>query len=180
MDSAREFIHWLTDENYIFIGAVRYEPGPDGNPVQIEDSVNGAFKDPALVPVVFLCLLEEVEPRVLPAPGDDTIVGLDYGRNASALYHLDPIDYVVLREFDTDGSVKGAMLLLGRFARGPSSSAPTRSRLERESRVDTESAAPPNSHIYREIRATFNRFLAPRTLYSTPESSSPSSIRSCS
>ena len=57
-------------------------------------------------------------PTSCPAPDDSGIVSLDFCKNASAIHHLDPIDYIVLREWDAQGNFAGASLLLGRFSRG--------------------------------------------------------------
>ncbi len=170
--SSREFLCWLADENYIFMGTARYEVGSDGVPVRVEDTVHGVFKDPTLLPVVFPGLLEEIEARIPPAPGVDHIVGLDYCKNAAALHHLDPIDYVVIREWDAAGTFSGATLLLGRFARGTFVQRADRIPVLRE-KVESilqASGALPNSHIYREIRATFNRLPLRELFYSDPAS----------
>ena len=71
--------------------------------IGIQDSVTGVFNDPELLPVVFPGLMEEVESHILPAPDDSRIVSLDFCKNSSAIHHLDPIDYIVLREWDAQG-----------------------------------------------------------------------------
>ena len=171
-ESARAFIDWLRDENYIFFGTARYKPGAGTACEQIPESVNGVFRDAALLPLVFPALMEELEARVLPGPKDNRIVGLDFCKNASAIYHLDPIDYIVLREWGEDGSFTGATLLLGRFARGTFMQRANRIPILREKAeaIVRESGALPNSHVYREIRATFNR-LPIRELFYAPRSS---------
>jgi glutamate dehydrogenase len=172
VQSARAFLEWIKDENYIFIGTAHYEVGADGAPVRQEDTVHGVFKDPTLVPVVFPGLLEEVEARIPPAQGDSGIVGIDYCKNAAALHHLDPIDYVVLREWDSAGKFSGATLLLGRFARGTFVQRADRIPVlkEKVESILEASGALPNSHIHREIRATFNRLPLRELFYSDPAS----------
>ena len=77
-ESARAFLDWLVDDNYIFMGTVRYRPGPDGGADRIPESATGVFTDPTLLPVVFPGLLEEVEAHIRPAANDDRIVDIDY------------------------------------------------------------------------------------------------------
>src|SRR6185436_13085652 len=50
---ARDFLSWMLDDNYIFIGAARYRFDPDGAPDRIPESAAGVFTDEALLPVVF-------------------------------------------------------------------------------------------------------------------------------
>src|SRR5207245_2806015 len=72
--SARAFINWLLDDNYILLGTVRYRLGPDGLPDRVGESATGVFTDEDLLPVVFPGLIEEVEAHIAPAPNDDRIV----------------------------------------------------------------------------------------------------------
>jgi glutamate dehydrogenase len=170
--AARAFVNWLVDENYIFFGTAQYKPGTDGKCEQVPESVSGVFRDAALLPVVFPDLMEEVESRVVPGPDDDRIVGLDFCKNATAIYHLDPIDYIVFREWGTEGSFTGATLLLGRFARGTHMQRANRIPLlqEKSDWIVKESGALPNSHIFREMRATFNRLPMRELFYAPPAS----------
>ncbi len=168
--SARSFINWLVDENYIFLGTARYGLGPDGLPDRVQDSVNGVFTDATLLPVVFPGLVEEVESHIQPAPDDDRIIGLDYCKNASAIYHLEPIDNMVIREWGQDGSLVGLTLLLGRLARGTFAQRADRIPVLNE-KIDwilRESGAVPNSHLFREIRAVFNRMPVRELFYAPP------------
>ncbi len=170
--SARDFLAWLTDENYVFLGTARYRPGEQGRAERIQDSVRGVFKDDTLLPVVFPGLIEDIESRIIPQEGDNRIFALDYCKNASAIYHLDPIDYIVLREWGQDGSFVGAKVLLGRFARGTFTQRADKIPLLREKAEWILKAcdALPNSHLHREIRATFGR-LPMRELFYAPASS---------
>ncbi len=159
-ESARAFLTWLLDDNYIFMGTVRYRLGPDGRPDRVGESATGVFTDPALLPVVFPGLLEEVEGHIRPAPDDHRIVDIDYCNNASALYHLEPIDDIVVREWGPDGALAAATLLLGRLAMGAftqkaSEIPPLR---EKHDWLLAHSGALPNSYAYREMRGLFNRF----------------------
>jgi len=167
VESARAFLDWLVQDNYVFQGAVRYRIGPDGQPDRIAETATGVFQDPALLPVVFPGLVEEVESHIVPAPTDRRIVDVDYCNNASAIYHLEPIDDIVVREWDADGKLTGATLLLGRLAKGAFTQKAADIPLLREKHewILARSGAMPGSHAYREIRALFNRFPQRELLY---------------
>jgi glutamate dehydrogenase len=167
--SARDFLDWLIDESYVFLGVARYSIGHDGRAHRITDSVGGVFSDPELLPVVFPGLLDEIESRLFPEPDDLRIVSLDFCRNASAIHHLYPIDYIVLRHWDDHGSFAGATLLLGRFARGTFAQRAERIPILREKigRILAEIGAREKSHIYRELMATYNRIPMRELFYSS-------------
>jgi glutamate dehydrogenase len=171
IESARAFVEWLLDENYVFLGVARYSIGHDGLPHRIQDSVTGVFNDPELLPVVFPGLLEEVESHIQPAPEDARIVSLDFCKNSSAIHHLDPLDYIILREGDAGGDFSGASLLLGRFARGTFVQRASRIPILKEKIrwILKDSGAVHNSHIYRELVATFNRMPMRELFYAPPE-----------
>ncbi|HVR71428.1 MAG TPA: NAD-glutamate dehydrogenase domain-containing protein [Vicinamibacteria bacterium] len=159
-ESARAFLEWLLDDNYIFQGTVRYRVGADGRPHRVGESASGVFTDATLLPVVFPGLIEEVEAHLLPAANDFRIIDIDYCNTASAIYHLEPIDDIVLREWGPDGDLEEATLLVGRLAKG----AFTQKRADiplLEEKLEwllAQSGAQANSYAYREIRAVFNRF----------------------
>ena len=159
-ESARAFLHWLLEDNYILLGTARYRLGADGLPDRIQESALGVFTDTTLLPVVFPGVTEEIETRVRLAPEDDRIVDIDYCNNATAIYHLEPIDDIVIREWNADGSLDQATVLVGRFARGTfaekASDIPPLK--EKQDWLLSRSGALPSSHAYREIRAVFNRF----------------------
>ena len=167
VESARAFLAWLLDDNYVFMGTVRYRVGPDGRVDRVHESATGVFTDPELLPVVFPGLLEEVESHLDPAADDDRIVDIDYCNNASAIYHLEPIDDIVVREWDPGGSLAGATLLLGRLAMGAFTQKGSDIPLLREKHdwLLAHSGALPNSYAYREIRGLFNRFPKRELLY---------------
>ncbi|NWG14067.1 MAG: NAD-glutamate dehydrogenase [Acidobacteria bacterium] len=168
--SIREFLSWLASGNYIFLGMAPYSCGTNGVPERRHDSVAGVFRDATLLPVVFPGLVEEVEERIMPGPGDDQTVFLDYCRKGSAIYHLEPIDAFVLREWNENGALAGATLLLGRFGRGAvSQRADTVPILkDKLAWLLRESGAVPMSHTFREIRATFNHLPMRVLFYASP------------
>ncbi|MDM7998232.1 MAG: NAD-glutamate dehydrogenase [Acidobacteriota bacterium] len=170
VDSARDFIAWLLDENYVFLGIARYSIAQDGRPHRLTDNATGVFNDPELLPIVFPGLLDEIESHLCPEPGDSRIVSLDFCRNASAIHHLYPIDYIVLRHWDPQGNLAGASLLLGRFSRGTFGQRTERIPILREKihRILREIGAPEGSHVYRELVATYSRMPLRELFYSSP------------
>jgi glutamate dehydrogenase len=160
VESARAFLEWLLDDNYIFQGTVRYRVGSDGRPHRVQESASGVFTDATLLPVVFPGLIEEVEAHLLPAANDFRIIDVDYCNTASAIYHLEPIDDIVLREWGKDGELVEATLLVGRLAKGAFTQKRGEIPLLKEKLewLLEHSGAQPNSYAYREIRAVFNRF----------------------
>src|SRR6266536_1249961 len=66
VEAARAFLSWMLDENYIFLGSVRYRFASDGEAHLVPESALGAFTDESLLPVVFPHLVEEVEARLKP------------------------------------------------------------------------------------------------------------------
>ncbi len=170
--SARAFLDWLLHDNYVFMGSVGYRIGPDGQPDRIPDTASGVFTDPALLPVVFPGLVEEVEGRLLPGDDDARIVHVDYGNNASALHHLEPIDDVVVREWGAGGRLERATLLLGRLSQSgfaqPASAVPL--LREKLGWLLENCGAAPKTHVYRQTRGLFNRFPKRELLYADPAS----------
>ncbi|HVO12115.1 MAG TPA: NAD-glutamate dehydrogenase domain-containing protein [Vicinamibacteria bacterium] len=158
--SARSFLEWLLDDNYIFMGIVSYRPDRDGRLVRFDEGASGVFTDPALLPVVFPGVVEHVETHLEPAPGDERIVDLDFCTSATAIYHLDPIEDLTVREWGEDGRLAGLTLLLGRFARGAFAQRADRIPVLKEKHdwLLERSGVLPGSHTWREIRAVFNQF----------------------
>ncbi len=172
VESARAFLEWLLHDNYILIGTARYRLGADGLPDRIPESASGVFTDVTLLPVVFPGVMEEVEAHIGPEPDDDRIIDIDYCKNASAIYHLEPIDDIVIREWNEDGSLGEATVLVGRFAKGAfaekASDIPPLK--EKQDWLLAHSGALPNSHAYREIRGVFNRFPKRELFYADVQS----------
>jgi glutamate dehydrogenase len=160
VQAARAFLEWLLLGNYIFQGTVRYRVGPDGQAYRVPESATGVFTDATLLPVVFPGLIEEVEAHLLPAANDHRIIDIDYCNTASAIYHLEPIDDIVIREWGPDGKLVEATLLVGRLAKGAFAQKRGDIPLLKE-KLDwllEHSGTQPKSYAYREIRALFNRF----------------------
>jgi hypothetical protein len=66
--SARAFLEWLLEDNYIFMGTVSYAVGPDGTLARVDETANGALTAPTLLPVVFPGVVEHVESHLTPGP----------------------------------------------------------------------------------------------------------------
>ena len=170
--SARAFIDWLLQDNYIFQGTVKYRIGPDGLADRIQESATGVFTDPTLLPVVFPGLMEEVEAHLKPNPQDHRIIDIDYCNNAIAIHHLEPVDDIVLREWSPDGQLLEATLLVGRLAKGAFTQKAADIPLlkEKQDVILAQSGAQPKSYGYREIRALFNRFPTRELFYANVQS----------
>ncbi len=158
--SARAFLEWLQDDNYIFMGTVSYGVLPDGELARLGETATGVFSDPTLLPVVFPGVVEHVESHLRPQPQDERILDLDFCANATAIYHMEPVEDLTVREWGEDGKLKGLTLLLGRFARGAFAQRADRIPLlkEKHDRILAACGAIRGSHVWRETRATFNNF----------------------
>jgi len=170
--SARAFLDWLLQDNYIFQGTVKYHIGPDGLADRIQESATGVFTDPTLLPVVFPGLMEEVEVHLKPKPQDHRIIDIDYCNNASAIHHLEPVDDIVIREWGKDGELVEATLLVGRLAKGAFTQKAADIPLlkEKQDAILAQSGTQPKSYAYREIRALFNRFPTRELFYANVQS----------
>jgi len=159
LGSSRAFLEWLVEDNYVFMGTVSYRAGPDGRLERADETATGVFADPTLLPVVFPGVAEHVETHLAPPEGDDRIVDVDFCANVSAIYHLEPIEDLTVREWGEDGRLAGVTLLLGRFSRGAFAQRASRIPLLREKHdwLLERSGAVPQSHVWREIRSTFNQ-----------------------
>jgi glutamate dehydrogenase len=169
---AVDFLKWLNQENFIFMGVVNYRIGPDGGPDRQAESALGVFRDPAVLPVVFPGVMEKLESQIVPAADDRSLVEIDYCRDASAIYHLEPIDAVVIRHWSEHDNLERATLLLGRFSQGSFAQRSADVPLLREKQrwLLENSNAAPMSHAFRQIRALFNRFPRRELFYaSAPE-----------
>jgi glutamate dehydrogenase len=170
--SARAFLGWLLADNYIFQGIAKYRLGPDGHPDRVPESATGIYTDAALVPVVFPGLAEEIESRLRPGPSDARIVDIDFCNNATAIYQLEPIDDIVIREWAPDGSLAEATVFTGRFAKGAFTQKSSEIPLLQE-KLDwilDASDVIEKSYAYREIRALFNRFPTRELFYANVRS----------
>ena len=170
--SAKAFLEWLLDDNYIFQGVARYSVTAAGELDRKGDLALGVFTDPSLLSVVFPQAIEEIETRMLAAPTDDRIVVIDYGNHAASIHSLDPIDDIVIREWTDDGSLKGVTLLLGRFSTTALIERPTDIPILRQKQdfLLENCGGIRNSHAYRETRAIFNR-MPKRELFYTDRAS---------
>ena len=117
--SARAFLDWLLDDNYIFQGTVRTASAPTACPTASTRAPPASSPTPRSLPVVFPGLMEEVEAHLQPQPSDHRIVDIDYCNNASAIYHLEPIDDIVIREWGAGRrSCWRPRCCVGRLAKG--------------------------------------------------------------
>jgi glutamate dehydrogenase len=168
LESVRAFVEWLLEDNYILMGTVSYRVGRDGRIQRRDETALGAFADPTLLPIVFPGVAEHIETHLRPSAGDDRIVDLDFCTGAGAIYHLDPIEDLTLREWDDEGRLKGLTFILGRFSRSAFTQRADHIPLLREKQqwlLDRCGAAP-HSYVWRRTRATFNQLPKADLLYS--------------
>ncbi len=85
--SASAFLEWLLEDNYIFMGTVSYKVGRDGRASRVDESANGAFADPTILPIVFPGVAEHVETHMQPKSGDGRIIDLNF---CTGRHHLPP------------------------------------------------------------------------------------------
>ena len=151
------------------MGMASYRIGPDALPHRIHEGAFGVFRDPTLLPVVFPGLVEELERRLLPMQQDERIIEVDFCSNASAIYHLEPIDYLVVRHWDQNGRLEKSTLILGRFSQGSFAQRATHVPIlrQKQAQIMEQSRAMPMSNAFRQIRALFNR-LPRRELFYAP------------
>jgi glutamate dehydrogenase len=167
-----DLLKWLNRENFIFMGVANYRLGPDGSADRQAESALGVFRDPTLLPVVFPGVMEKLESQIVPAADDRSLVEIDYCRDASAIYHLEPIDAIVIRQWTEHDNLDRATLLLGRFSQGSFAQRSADVPLLREKQrwLLENSNAAPMSYGFRQIRALFNRFPRRELFYaSAPE-----------
>jgi len=165
--SARAFLDWLLDDNYILHGLARYAVNSSGHLDREGQAALGVFTDPALLSVVYPDMLDEIESRLLPAPADARIVVIDYGNHSASIHSLEPVDDIVVREWAEDGSLKAVLLLVGRFSMTALIARPTDIPILREKQdfLLAHCGGIKNSHAYRETRAVFNRMLKRELFY---------------
>ena len=163
---------WMLDENFIFLGSVRYRFAADGQFHRVAESALGAFTDESLLPVVFPNLVEEIEARLKPSSEDPRVVDIDFANNASALHHVDPLDNVIVREWGPAGELREATVFLGRLAKVAFTQKAADIPLLKQKHdwLLAHSGDLPNSHVYREIRALFNRFPKRELFYASAPS----------
>ena len=167
LKSAREFVEWLLDDNYIFMGTVSYRVEPDGRFRRADETAKGAFADPTLLPIVFPGVAEHIDTHLRPSPDDSRIIDLDFCTGATAIYHLDPIEDLTLREWDEEGRLTSLTFLLGRFSGSAFTQRADRIPILREKQqwLLDRSGAAPHSYVWRRTRATFNQLPKADLLY---------------
>ncbi len=170
-ETARRFLDWLLDDNFVLLGMQRYKCGPDGQLHEDHNNALGVFSDPSLLPVVFPGIEQELA-LIQPSPDDERLIDIDYCTHAHAIHHLEPIDDIVIREWTAEGTLGSATLLLGRLAKGALTAKPQDVPLLKEKLawLLERTGAASNSHAYRETRALFNHFPRRELLYADASS----------
>lgn len=166
------FINWLKADNFIYMGMIRYSPDEAGDLAPQAESALGVFREPVLLPEVFPGLLDEVRVRLLPEASDNRVIDVDYCGNTTAIYHLEPVDYVAVRERADESALGSVTFILGRFAVGAmhQKSADVPMLREKLEWLLTASGARKDSFYYREIRKIFGILPKRELFYADTES----------
>jgi glutamate dehydrogenase len=165
-DGAQGFLDWLLADNYVLMGALRFQRSPDGfEPDQ--DAALGAFREPDLLREVFPGLMEEERRHAEPRADDSRILDIDYRVHASAIHHVEPVDDFVVREWGPTGELEAATLVLGRLAKSAFTARADGIPVlaQKMAWLHQASGASVNSHTWRETRAIFNHFPKRELLY---------------
>jgi len=167
--SAQRFLEWLTDDNFVMLGLMRYQAAADGSIQPVADSALGAFQDLALLPTVFPGLPDDIERNLTPPESDRRIVDIDYCVRGRAIHHLEPLEDIFVREWNDDGSLAAMTLLIGRFAKSAFAAKAQHVPLleDKLAYLLETSGLSRNSHAYREARAIFNHFPKRELFYAT-------------
>ncbi len=165
--SARAFLEWLLDDNYILHGLIHYAVTPAGHLDREGETALGVFADPSLLSVVYPGMIEEIQSRLLPSSSDERIVVVDYGNHSASIHSMEPVDDIVVREWAEDGSLRAILLLLGRFSMTALIARPVDIPILRQKQdfLLANCGGIKNSHAYRETRAVFNRMLKRELFY---------------
>ncbi len=107
--AARAFLDWLLDDNYVFMGTVSLRhAAPTGLPARIDETRARRLHGPdAAAGGLPGCRRARGDAPQAPAD-DDRVIDLDFCANASAIYHLEPIEDLTVREWGEDGKLEGA------------------------------------------------------------------------
>ena len=90
------------------MGTVQYRIGPDGLPDRAARERDRRLHRPRrCCPWCSPASWRRSRRTSCPTPSDHRIVDIDYCNNASAIYHLEPIDDIVIREWGADGAAGG-------------------------------------------------------------------------
>ena len=170
-EGSRRLLEWLVDDNFVLFGVMRYAPGGDGKLQPQEDSALGAFKDPSLLETVFPGLPADIARNLTPAPDDSRVIDIDYCVRGRAIHHLGPLEDVFVREWNADGTLAGMTLAIGRFAKSAfaAKAADIPVLDDKLAYILQGLGVSPNSHSWREARATFNRFPKRELFYARRE-----------
>ena len=115
VDSAKEFLDWLRDGNFVFMGVKRYDLTIDGEEATLHSR-----------PQTGLGLLREAgtegHSQNLTGLGrlhaaDHQVVFITKANRRSSIHRREYLDYIGVRTFAKDGTVTGEYLILGLFSR---------------------------------------------------------------
>jgi glutamate dehydrogenase len=167
-DVARDFLSWLADDNFVLFGTLGYRPDGRGALAPAWDTARGVFRDANLLPVVFPGVMDGLSTHRAPAAGDHRVIDMDYSPGASAIYHLEPLEIIAVRDWGASGTeVAGATAIVGRLAKSAFSARPEDIPLLRDKLtwLFEHNDVAVRSHAHRATRAVFNQLPKRELLY---------------
>jgi glutamate dehydrogenase len=117
-----DFLKWLAAENFIFMGIQKYavqKTGKKTGLVRSDIPGLGVFRDPDLMEVTFPGQLGELEERIDNSLNHGPSTTFEYyNTGSSAIYHFDPLDIILVDDFNKKGETVSRTVVLGRYSRG--------------------------------------------------------------
>ena len=148
--AAAKFLTWMTRRRFVFLGAARYDVGPDGRLDMDESSALGLCRTTSIV-----------DPP--SAPGD-AVIAVSRADRISTVHRPSRLTCVAIRRCGDDGRTTAEERILGLFAAAAYRESVTETPLLRDkaAAVLATSEFPPESHSGRAVRAALESF--PRDL----------------
>jgi glutamate dehydrogenase len=159
----REFLRWLADGGYVFLGYCRFTAeAPDGARALVADpgSELGVLRGETIDRFGPARSYEAIAPPVSAYVFEGPPLLVAKTRAESHVHRRRPMDSITVRRTAADGSVAGFDHFIGLFtskAYGQEAQRVPILRAKLQAVLDTEKA-PPGSHDYKEIVAAFNSF----------------------
>ncbi|MDH5543792.1 MAG: NAD-glutamate dehydrogenase [Nitrospinota bacterium] len=171
-----EFIQWLVPANFIFMGMGCFELTIDKKShrlAEIEEKRFGVFRDHHIMNAVYPGILEELKQKITKSEDRPYMMVLDFLSNSPRIiYHSEPVDAILIRQYNENKSRMTVSILLGRFSRGGLMTKSTDIPLLRKklTRVLETEKVRPKSHLHRELYSFFQQLPKKELFYIDRES----------